>query len=91
MRAKVPIVLITGGLGSGKTTLVRRIISTTDRCMAVLINEFGEVAVDGRIAQGGRSIEIVEYSVRWPSTAGLLRGGGASRSWNWRVAAVAAL
>lgn len=61
MRAKVPIVLITGGLGSGKTTLVRRILNTTDRCVAVLINEFGELAVDSRIVQG-RSIQIVELA-----------------------------
>lgn len=61
MSTRVPIVLITGSLGSGKTTLVRRILDTTDRCIAVLMNEFGELSVDNRIIQG-RSLEIVELA-----------------------------
>lgn len=52
MKPKVPISVITGALGSGKTTLLRNIIQTTHRRVAVLMNEFGEIAVDSRILRG---------------------------------------
>jgi G3E family GTPase len=56
---KTPIVLITGGLGSGKTTLLRRILETATFRIAVLMNEFGELAIDSRIISG-QNIDIVE-------------------------------
>jgi G3E family GTPase len=61
MKPKIPISLITGALGSGKTTLLKNIIQTTDRRVAVLMNEFGEIAVDSRIIQG-RHLNIVELA-----------------------------
>jgi G3E family GTPase len=61
MKPKVPISLITGALGSGKTTLLKNIIQTTDRRVAVLMNEFGEIAVDSRILQG-KHLNIVELA-----------------------------
>jgi G3E family GTPase len=61
MTPKIPISLITGALGSGKTTLLKNIIQTTDRRVAVLMNEFGEIAVDSRIIQG-KHLNIVELA-----------------------------
>jgi G3E family GTPase len=61
MKPRVPISLITGALGSGKTTLLKKIIQTTDRRVAVLMNEFGEIAVDSRILQG-KHLNIVELA-----------------------------
>lgn len=58
---KTPIALITGSLGSGKTTLLRRILETTDRRLAVLMNEFGEIAIDSQIIQG-ENVQIVELA-----------------------------
>ncbi|QDV06345.1 putative GTP-binding protein YjiA [Planctomycetes bacterium Poly30] len=48
----VPVTLIAGFLGSGKTTLVRRILAGSHgvRC-AVIVNEFGEVGIDGDLLQ----------------------------------------
>ena len=47
---KIPVTVITGFLGSGKTTLIRHMMAKTDgRRLAVLVNEFGEVGVDGEI------------------------------------------
>ncbi|MCY4418340.1 MAG: cobalamin biosynthesis protein CobW [Cytophagales bacterium] len=47
---KIPITIITGFLGSGKTTLIRELIKQVqDRKMAFLINEFGEMDVDGQL------------------------------------------
>ncbi len=56
---KTPIVLITGGLGSGKTTLLRHILESAAFRIAVLMNEFGELAIDSRIISG-KNIDIVE-------------------------------
>ena len=43
---KTPLIILAGFLGSGKTTLLRYIIQHTDRRIAVLMNEFGELGVD---------------------------------------------
>ncbi|MGJ5617937.1 cobalamin biosynthesis protein CobW [Sulfitobacter sp. MF3-043] len=48
--AKIPVTVITGFLGSGKTTLIRHLIThSKGRRLAVLVNEFGTVGVDGDI------------------------------------------
>lgn len=48
--AKIPVTVVTGFLGSGKTTLIRHLIETTEgRRLAVIVNEFGDVGVDGEI------------------------------------------
>ncbi len=47
---KIPVTVITGFLGSGKTTLIRHLMTNAQgRRLAVLVNEFGEVGVDGDI------------------------------------------
>ncbi len=48
MPAKIPATVITGFLGSGKTTLIRHLLWHAEgRRIALLINEFGELGVDG--------------------------------------------
>jgi G3E family GTPase len=59
MKLKTPITLITGSLGSGKTTLLKRIMDSTNRKVVLLMNEFGEIAIDSKVIQG-ENIEIVE-------------------------------
>jgi G3E family GTPase len=45
---KIPIILVTGFLGSGKTTFLRRLAEThPDWHMVFLVNEFAELSVDG--------------------------------------------
>lgn len=45
---KIPVTVITGFLGAGKTTLVRHLLQNNQgRKIAVLVNEFGEVGIDG--------------------------------------------
>ncbi|RJK97404.1 cobalamin biosynthesis protein CobW [Paracoccus siganidrum] len=47
---KTPVTVITGFLGSGKTTLIRHLMANPQgRRLAVLVNEFGTVGVDGEI------------------------------------------
>jgi len=47
--AKVPCTIVTGFLGAGKTTLVRNVLQNADRRLAVIVNEFGDVGIDGEI------------------------------------------
>ncbi|XDB00004.1 cobalamin biosynthesis protein CobW [Sulfitobacter sp. LCG007] len=50
---KLPVTVITGFLGSGKTTLVRHLMQNPQgRRLAVIVNEFGDVGVDGEILRG---------------------------------------
>jgi G3E family GTPase len=58
---RTPIALITGALGSGKTTLLRRILDSADRRLAVLMNEFGEIAIDSRVLPGA-NLRIIELA-----------------------------
>jgi len=48
--AKIPVTVITGFLGAGKTTLIRHLMQNPQgRRLAVLVNEFGTAGVDGEI------------------------------------------
>jgi G3E family GTPase len=59
----VPVHLICGFLGSGKTTLLRRILAEQpqDEPLAILVNEFGELGVDGQFLQGFES-QVLELT-----------------------------
>ncbi|WP_265583891.1 CobW family GTP-binding protein [Chitinimonas koreensis] len=61
--AKVPVNLLTGFLGVGKTTAVRRLLADkpADQFWAVLVNEFGEVGIDGAaIEASADGLNVVE-------------------------------
>ena len=51
--ARIPCTIVTGFLGSGKTTLIRHILSQANgRRLAIIVNEFGDVGIDGEILKG---------------------------------------
>ena len=72
----IPVTLIGGYLGAGKTTLINNALRHADgRRLAVLVNDFGDLAIDedlieARDEDGGRSREV------WPK-------GDVGRSREW--------
>lgn len=61
MPGRTPLTLITGPLGSGKTTLLRHLVATVPQRLALLINEFGELAIDSKIV-AGKNVHMAELS-----------------------------
>jgi cobalamin biosynthesis protein CobW len=64
MTTKIPATVITGFLGSGKTTLVRHILANAGkRKLALIVNEFGDVGVDGDILKACGSEACTEDDI----------------------------
>jgi G3E family GTPase len=85
--ARIPVTVLTGYLGAGKTTLLNRILGEDHgRRYAVIVNEFGEIGIDGELITSGDE-ELFEMNngcicctVRGDlirTLHGLLRGGPA--------------
>ena len=66
MAGRIAVYLITGFLGSGKTTFLNRFMEMLPegRRVAVLMNEIGEIGVDGPLVmgKGGKDFDLVEIS-----------------------------
>ena len=62
--ARVPCTIVTGFLGAGKTTLIRHVIANAQgRRLAVIVNEFGDVGIDGEILKGCGSAACPEDNI----------------------------
>jgi len=60
--AKLPVKILAGFLGSGKTTLVNRLLTEPNAGqLAVLVNEFGDVGIDGRLVVAAEE-DLVELA-----------------------------
>ncbi len=50
---RVPCTIVTGFLGAGKTTLLRGLLEKLDgKRLAIIVNEFGDIGIDGEILKG---------------------------------------
>ena len=64
MTSKTPVLLLTGYLGSGKTTLVNRILSNSKGIkFAVIVNDIGEVNIDASLIQQGGVVGMNDDSL----------------------------
>jgi cobalamin biosynthesis protein CobW len=62
--AKIPVTVITGFLGSGKTTLIRHLMTNANgKKLAVLVNEFGSEGVDGDILKSCADANCPEENI----------------------------
>ena len=67
---KIPVTVVTGFLGAGKTTLVRNLLQNNQgRRIAVLVNEFGEVGIDGDLL---RSCQVCPDDAETPTANNIL-------------------
>ncbi len=64
MNAKIPATVITGFLGAGKTSLIQHLLRTANgKRLALIINEFGDIGVDGEIVKGCRIEGCAEENI----------------------------
>jgi cobalamin biosynthesis protein CobW len=62
--ARVPCTIVTGFLGAGKTTLIRHVLANANgRRLAVIVNEFGDVGIDGEILKGCGDVACPEDNI----------------------------
>ena len=53
LNQKIPATVVTGFLGAGKTTMIRHMLANAGgRRIALIINEFGDLGVDGDVLKG---------------------------------------
>lgn len=70
---KIPVTVITGFLGSGKTTTIRHLLKNNQgRRIAVIVNEFGEIGIDAELL---RSCQICDDEGDTPSNIVELTNG----------------
>ena len=63
VKTPLPVTILTGFLGSGKTTLINHLLrSHPDERIAIVENEFGSVGIDGSLIRNQARVEVVELS-----------------------------
>lgn len=61
MDTRIPVTVVTGYLGAGKTSLVNHLLRISGRRLAVIVNEFGDIGIDGALIESGDE-ELIELN-----------------------------
>jgi G3E family GTPase len=61
-KQKIPVTVVGGFLGAGKTTLVNHLIKNGNKRFGVIVNEFGDVNVDGALIENMDDEGVTEFS-----------------------------
>ncbi|MEM8923106.1 MAG: GTP-binding protein [Actinomycetota bacterium] len=79
---RVPVTLVGGYLGAGKTTTINELLARTDRPIAVLVNDVGSVNVDASLVKRrhGDTIELTDGCVCCSLSRGLVDAFDALRA-----------
>ncbi|MGB9803600.1 GTP-binding protein [Desulfofundulus sp.] len=57
---KVKIRIVSGFLGSGKTTCICNMLEKREGITGVLVNEFGDIGIDAELIQRGEAVDMIE-------------------------------
>ena len=68
-----PVTVVTGFLGAGKTTLINRWLTELGEDAAVIVNELGEVGIDGQLLRARTLVEIAGGCICCSTQAELVR------------------
>ena len=62
MKKRIPVIIISGFLGSGKTTFLRYLLKESNKKFGLIINEFGDVGIDGDLVKSCNGCDAVSYT-----------------------------
>lgn len=81
---RVPVTLLGGYLGSGKTTIINELLARTERPIAVLVNDVGEINIDAALIRRrhGDTIELTDGCVCCSLSQGLVEAFDSIRGRN---------
>ncbi len=65
MAKRLPVTVITGFLGAGKTTVLRHLLINSGQRLAVMVNEFGSVGLDGDLIRVVASVQKRRLKTAW--------------------------
>ena len=61
MPKRIPVIVVSGFLGSGKTTFLRYLLEKSNKKLGLLINEFGDIGIDGDLLKNCSSCHEDSY------------------------------
>ena len=61
MKKRLPVIVVSGFLGSGKTTFIRYLLKKGKKKFGLIINEFGDIGIDGSLLKNCDQCNEVDF------------------------------